>query len=641
MNPVDTTPTPTPKKNGKERKGLRRLLFFLKLMEIRLRFVIILAITALAVGYWDHIQNYLERWSRQRAARAAHGATQKAPESEFEFFCPMHPFVIRSTAGNCPICGMNLVQRRRSEGAVALPEGVLSRVQVSPERILQAGVEVEPVMYRLLSRTLRSYGTVETDETRMARIIARFPGRVEELMVNSTGLVVKQGEPLVRIYSPKFLAAAEEYAQALTRQKSAESGSSSPEDRQRARVVADYARQRLVLAGFTNEQLDGIASTGKVDETIILHSPLAGVVLEKNVLLGQMLDESMILYTIADLSTLWVQIWVLESDLSAVKAGMPVEVTSVSRPGEIFFGTVDFIYPTLNQENRSVKVRVIVKNKDGKLKPGMYVTAVLRSPIGRYGEIGTPSEPPIQSAPFAVLPAASAQSTQSTQSTPSTHVHAAKLPTTTQEDANAFLAGLAAGAEYYDCPMHPEVLSDKETDKCPKCGMNLEKKVKKAGKTAADAAAFASEERWAEGYTCSMHVDQLQVEPGICRICGCGMQLTKWRVERVPSVPETAVIDTGTRRVVYVQSAPGVFDARAVVLGPRAGRWYPLLQGLSKGDLIVARGSFLIDAETRLNPKAAEGATSATLASPAAGAGSSGASSPGASSPGTGHVRGE
>ena len=119
------------------------------------------------------------------------------------------------------------------------------------------------------------------------------------------------------------------------------------------------------------------------------------------------------------------------------------------------------------------------------------------------------------------------------------------------------------------------------------------------------------------------------------------MQLTMWRVERVPSVPETAVIDTGTRRVVYVQSAPGVFDARAVVLGPRAGAWYPLLQGLSKGDLIVARGSFLIDAETRLNPKAAEGATSATLSSPAPGASSSGASSLDASSPGTGHVHGE
>jgi hypothetical protein len=487
---------------------------------------------------------------------------------------------------------------------------------------------------------------VETDETRMARIIARFPGRVEELMVNSTGLVVKQGEPLVRIYSPKFLAAAEEYLQALTRQKSAESGSSSPEDRQRARVVADYARQRLVLAGFTNEQLDGIARTGKVDETIILHSPLAGVVLEKNVLLGQMLDESMVLYTIADLSTLWVQIWVLESDIGAVKTGMPVEVTSVSRPGEIFFGTVDFIYPTLNPENRSVKVRVVVQNKGGKLKPGMYVTAVVRSPIGRYGEIGTPSEPPLDSPPAGITTIAGEATPprakdamaerKKTESAPATSARKPMLPTTTQENADAFLATLPAGGGYYDCPMHPEVLSDKETDKCPKCGMNLEKKVKKAGKTAADAAAFASEERWAEGYTCAMHVDQLQVEPGICRICGCGMQLTKWRVERVPSVPETAVIDTGTRRVVYVQSAPGVFDARAVVLGPRAGAWYPLLQGLSKGDLIVSRGSFLIDAETRLNPKAAEGATSATLASPAPGTGSSGASSPG-----TGHVHGE
>jgi multidrug efflux pump subunit AcrA (membrane-fusion protein) len=649
--------SPTPDAKRPEHKGLKRFFFFLKILEIRLRFVIILAITALAVGYWDYIQNYYERWNRQRAAQSAHEghAAAQTPESEFEFFCPMHPFVIRATPGNCPICGMNLVQRRKSEGAAELPEGVLARVQVSPERILQAGVAVEPVVYRLLSRSLRSYGTVETDETRVARIIARFPGRVEQLMADATGLAVKKGDPLARIYSPKFLAAAEEYVQAIAQGITAGADAKVAEDARRANRMADYARQRLALAGFTNEQLDAIAKSGKVDDSITLYSPLSGVILEKNVLLGQMLDESMVLYTIADLSTLWVQIWVLESNLTAVKVGMPVEVTSVSWPGEIFFGTVDFIFPTLNPDNRSIKVRVVVDNKAGKLKPGMYVTAVARSPIGRYGEIGTPSEPPLDAPPPATtnaLPVAVADEAasknagsggmkmagheKSASSAPASAVPKPSLPTTKQEDADAFLRPLPVGAEYYACPMHPEVVSD-TAGNCPKCGMTLEKKALVSEAKKRGFAAFESEDRWAEGYTCPMHVDQLQNGPGVCGICGCGMKLTKWRVERVLSIPETAVIDTGTRQVVYMQSAPGIFDARAVVLGPRAGAYYPVLQGLSKGDLVVSRGSFLIDAETRLNPATMPSETTATAQSTA----SRGDARPGGNSPHADHVRGQ
>jgi len=111
-----------------------------------------------------------------------------------------------------------------------------------------------------------------------------------------------------------------------------------------------------------------------------------------------------------------------------------------------------------------------------------------------------------------------------------------------------------------------------------------------------------------------MHPNELSDKPGVCRTCNCGMKMQKWRVERVLSVPETAVIDTGVRKVVYVETMPGVYDAYAVVLGPRVGAYYPVEDGLTLGQRVVSQGSFLIDAEARLNP----GTVSTAAGQPAA-----------------------
>jgi hypothetical protein len=383
-----------------------------------------------------------------------------------------------------------------------------------------------------------------------------------------------------------------------------------------AAIVADSARQALSLAGFTAAQLDQLARSGQVEPRITLHAPLAGTVIEKNVLLGDAVEEGTPLYTLADLSTLWVQAQVLEADLGVVKAGMAVEVGSVAYPAEIFYGTVDLLYPTLNTANRSVKARIVVSNKEGKLKPGMFVTAVLRAPVARCEAVADSGQP-------AAAPVA------------------------------------RAAATVYTCPMHPEVVSDKPGD-CPKCGMHLVKSQSappsgsvsvsksvsgsvsesvsesvsgsksgsvsesvsesvsgsKSGSVSVSESRSGSEsnkkapppaassEQWAEGYACPMHLDKLDPRPGICRVCNCGMKMTKWRVERVLAIPETAVIDTGTRQYVFVETEPGLFDARLVTLGPRAEAYYPVLSGLALGDKIAARGSFLIDAEARLNPSA-------------------------------------
>ena len=630
---------------------IKRILFFLRFLEIRLRFVMILIVTALLVGYWDHIQNYVERWQRERNA-VQHEGHDAAVESEFEYYCGMHPFVVRSTQGKCPICGMDLSQRKKG-AAMEMPEGVLARVQASPDRIMQAGVQVEPVLYRLLAREVRSYGIVEAAETQVADVIARFPGRVEELLVNATGMPIKKGEPLARIYSPEFLQGTQEYMRALTNLKQVESFAEAKEaDKVRARQFADSARKRLSLAGFTEAQLDAIAKDGSEINTVTLYSPVSGTIMKKNVVQGQTVEEGTAIFSIADLSSLWVQVQVIESDIGAIHSGMPVEVTSVAWPGEIFYGTVDFFYPEVDPSSRSLKVRVSVDNLEGKLRPGMYVNAVMRSPLGQYG---SPEEVSMALAAN-VAPAAALPATLPTTSKPEAQAYLASLadgaqyytctmdpevvgdkpgdcpvckmtlvsrtkgevkalasaehseislPTSKAEDAAHYLSTLADGATYYTCSMDPQVVSDK-VGECPICGMNLEMQTKLATNTLVglQGPLIGSYDEWAEGYTCPMHPDELSDNPGICIACNCKMEMTQWRVQRILSVPETAVIDTGNHKVVYVESSPGLFDARAVTLGARTGAYYSVLDGLVLGQRIVTRGAFLIDAEARLNPAA-------------------------------------
>lgn len=363
--------------NAGPKTTVQKVFFFLKLLEIRLRFIAVLLITALVVGYWDTIQNYWERWTRpspnEQAAVHAH--------SETEFFCPMHPFVIRETMGKCPICGMDLIQRKKG-AQEKLPDGTIARVQVSPERIMQAGVTIEPVGYRQLTRVVDAYGTVEIDESRLSRVPARFPGRIEEVFVNSPGVQVKKDQPLAKIYSPKYLAATLEFVQAIQASRRTETDANADAESKRyAAEMATITRKPLERQGFTKEQLDEIERSEKTTDRVTLGAPMAGTVIEKNVVAGDNVDEGTILYTIADLSTVWVLAQVAEADLSGLKNDIPVNVATSALPGESLRGKIDLIYPSVNPENRTVKVRAVVANEDAKLKPGMYVTIGLRTAV--------------------------------------------------------------------------------------------------------------------------------------------------------------------------------------------------------------------------------------------------------------------
>lgn len=510
----------------KEKPGFwKRFYFVIRVLEVRLRFILVLVITGGLIGYWDVITNYYDKYTRTGTE------LKSAVASAIEFFCPMHPFVIREEFGKCPICGMDLVERKKGENE-ELPDDVVARVQISPMQIKEAGVLVEPVSLQALSHTIRAVGAIETNETSESTIAARFPGRVEKLMVNYVGAQVKEGEPVAKIYSSKYLAATYEFLQAL---QSAEGDTGATSARNQALV--DAARQRLLLAGFTATQVDDIRKSGKADPYITYYSPQSGTVMMRDVAEGDYVDEGQSLLSIADLSKVWVQVQVLESDLSLIRLQQPVEIRLVSSPGLVYFGNVNFIYPKVDPQTRTVNVRVELQNAEQTLRPGMYVTAQIKPPVGGF----QPLEPP---------------------------------------DTRFLDAGLDGTLD---------------------TALGTSASIYAMGNVSHTGESASADSKWEEGYTCVMHPDILQETGGPCNLCNCGMQLTKWRREMVPAVPERAVIDTGLRKFVYVESSKGVYDAHEVILGRRTQEnQYPVLAGLKTGENVATFGSFLIDAENRL-----------------------------------------
>jgi Cu(I)/Ag(I) efflux system membrane fusion protein len=347
--PVVTDPAPAA---GDERPLTRwqKFRMVVKVVELRLRFITLMAATGLVFGYWDTIWNHYEKWARPKAAAVAAAA-------DTEYYCPMHPSVVRGEPGSCPICGMPLSKRKKGEPE-ALPPGVVSRVSFAPFRVAQAGIRTADVGYAPLSETLTTVGTVEFDERRLARIASKTKGtaRVERLLVNFTGTPVKAGEPLADVYSPELYQAVQELllAQRRTADPAAPRGGLAQSVLGDARELVRLGREKLLLWGLTPAQVDGILARGRADATLPILAPIGGVVVRKNVVQGQYLTEGETLFEVADLSHVWIQAQVYEDQFALVKVGQAVEATVRAYPGEVFKGTVAFIDPALNPATRTV-----------------------------------------------------------------------------------------------------------------------------------------------------------------------------------------------------------------------------------------------------------------------------------------------
>lgn len=377
----------------------------------------------------------------------AHEEHKKEETKKTLYHCPMHPNYTSDKPGECPICGMTLVPVEEEHKEMEMPEGT---VRISPEKQQLIGVKFERIEFRNLKKEIRTVARVTYDERKLTYVNTKFPGWVEDLYVDYTGRLVKKGEPLFSIYSPELVSAQEEYLLAL-KAKGYFQGKAYSEVAQSTDTLLESSRRRLLYWDIQEKQIGELERTGKPFKTLIFYSPITGFVIEKDILKGKYVMPGENLYKIADISNIWILADIYEHELNLISIGQQATVELSYLPGEKFSGKITYIYPYLENETRTTKVRIELSNKDLKLKPDMFGNIIINVDLGK------------------------------------------KL-----------------------------------------------------------------------------------------------------------TVHEDAVIDSGERKIVFIDKGEGFFEPRQVKLGVKAGEFYEVLDGLNEGERVVSSANFLIDSESRL-----------------------------------------
>jgi Cu(I)/Ag(I) efflux system membrane fusion protein len=306
-----------------------------------------------------------------RSGASASGAAHAGHEHATKYYCPMHPQIVSDQPGQCPICSMSLVPMKDASAA-ATPAGAarsvpgLAPVDAPADRVQATGIRVDPARRTPLAPTLRAVARIAADESRLARIHVRFGGYVERLFVAEQGAPVRQGQPLAAIYSDEVFRIEQELLQA----KDWGDG------------LAERARQRLRLLGISPDEIAAMTKRGKPDEVVTIRSPVSGYVVALSVVQGDRVDPDRELFEVADLSRVWAIADVYERDLARVRPGQAASLRLDAYPGKRFEGRIQYVYPRLDMETRTLPVRVALQNAQSVLKPGLFGTV----------EIGLPSK---------------------------------------------------------------------------------------------------------------------------------------------------------------------------------------------------------------------------------------------------------
>ncbi len=389
-----------------------------KIPSNRFLFAALLTLLTLTVLITGVIIGLLLRGpSSESGDEHAHAGEVETESAEpLTYTCSMHPSVrLPDPEAKCPICFMDLIPIDDDGESGEEGEAVLS---MSEAAMRLADIHVTPVKREATQMEVRMVGSVDYDETRLATISVYVPARLDRLYVDYTGIPVRKGDHLVSVYSPELLSAEAELLANLDAMKRL-GETASDTTRRIAEALIDASREKLRLWGLTADQISRIEQTRETSDHITIFSPIGGVVTQKHKVEGEYVKAGEGIYSVADLSHLWIRLDAYESDLHWIRYGQEVEFTTEAYPGEIFHGKIAFIDPLVSEATRTVKLRVNVDNTDGRLKPGMFVRATVRPIIAGAGEV-------------------------------------------VAED----LAGLLI------CPMHPEIVKDGQAP-CDICGMDL------------------------------------------------------------------------------------------------------------------------------------------------------------------------
>ncbi len=526
------------------------------------------------------------------SAHEGHGADQATT-----WTCAMHPQIRSEKPGKCPLCGMELVpvQKQSTSG--------LRTLTISPEARALMNIETVPVERNYVSTEIRMVGKVDFDETKLGYITAWVGGRLDQLYVDFTGVEVNEGDHMVYIYSEELYAAQEELLQAI---KYASQTSANSTRRGGGSIdLVESAREKLRLLGLTQEQIDRIESEGAPNSHLTIYSPVSGVVIEKLKQEGERVRLGERIYTVADLSLLWVHLDAYEADLPWIRYGQEVSITTEAYPGEELRGRIAFIQPVLSDKTRTVKVRVNVPNPDGRLKPEMFVSAIVRPKIAMGGRVMDPSlagkwigpmHPEIvKDAPgdcdICGMPLVRAESlgyvsAETDEKQPPLVIpYAATLVTGTRAIVYVELPTLPSGFDrsfqsLTDAMKGGDMAKIRETFK--RFSQFLDRPYDQP-------ATDYSRKLW-DDFANRLSQDSLEGQ----------------RAQQVENAKQTLARLEKTVDELREQFSPSTetaFEGREIVLGPRAGDYFIVKHGLQEGELVAARGNFKIDAEIQIQAK--------------------------------------
>jgi len=301
--------------------------------------------------------------------------SSKVHESKL-FICPMHPTYTSNKQGDCPICGMKLVEKKDREKHSAL------ELNIDPQKEQYIGIKTTKAIIQDAKKEINVLGTIVPDERRLSHIHTKFSGYIQKVFADYEGKLISKGQPLFTVYSPELVSTQEEFLLALDAEDKLKGNKFSEID-QSQNALLSAAKKRLELWDVSENQIKKLKETRRTSKELTIYSPVNGFITERNAFEGEQISQEDTLYDIADLSVVWAIVEAYETDLPHIMLDQSAVINFPYENIKPITGKVTYIYPTVEETTRTIKIRIELNNPSFKLKPDMYVNAVIETSIGK------------------------------------------------------------------------------------------------------------------------------------------------------------------------------------------------------------------------------------------------------------------